>query len=106
MKEPNDIVLLVCAERTHLRNAFQSASESYSKAVIELSKSIGTASEVHYDELHRTADQARRLSNESRERLEGHIAGHRCSERYGSASDGISAKPNHGSTGVAEQVRT
>jgi len=106
MREPNDIVLLICAERTHLQAAFQSASESYSKAVIELSNSIGTASVIHYEELHGTADQARRLSIEARERLEGHIACHRCSERYDTASDGISAKPNHGSTGVVEQVRT
>ena len=69
MKEPNDIVLLGCDVKTALRSAFQSASERYSRAVMELSKSIGTASAV---------EQARRLSIEARDRLERHIAEHGC----------------------------
>jgi hypothetical protein len=75
MKEPNDIVLLGCEVKTALRSAFQSASEHYSRAVMELSKSIGT---VHYKTLHRVAEQARRLSIEARDRLERHIAEHGC----------------------------
>jgi uncharacterized membrane protein len=84
MKEPNDIVLLGCDEKTKLRSAFQSASESYSRAVVKLSRSIGAASDaaaashVNYDKLHRAAEQARRLSIEARDRLERHIAEHGC----------------------------
>ena len=79
MKEPKDIFILGCDEKTTLRNAFQTASESYSRAVMELSKSIGTAShDVHYKTLHRAVEQARRLSTEARDRLERHIAEHGC----------------------------
>ena len=58
MKEPNDIVLLGCDEKTKLRSAFQSASESYSMAVVKLSRSIGAASHANYDKLHRAVEQA------------------------------------------------
>jgi hypothetical protein len=78
MKEQNDIVPLGCDEKTKLRSAFQSASESYSKAVVQLSKSIGSVSLVHHNTLHRAAEQARRLSIEARDRLERHIAEHGC----------------------------
>ena len=78
MKEPNDIVMLGCDEKTNLRSAFQSASESYSRAVVKLSRSIGTAANSNYDKLHRAAEQARRVSIEARDRLERHIAEHGC----------------------------
>src|SRR5262245_31435215 len=78
MKDSNDIVPLGCDEKAKLRSAFQSASESYSRAVVELSKSIRTASPVRYETLNRAAEQARQLSVEARDRLERHIAGHGC----------------------------
>jgi hypothetical protein len=79
MKQSNGIVPLGCDEKTSLRNAFQYASESYSRAVVKLSKSIGTASDVNYSKLHQATQQARRLSIEARDRLERHIAEHHCS---------------------------
>jgi hypothetical protein len=78
MKDSNDIVLLVCDEKTSLRSAFQYASESYSRAIVKLTKSIGTASDVNYSKLHHAAERARRLSIEARDRLERHIAEHGC----------------------------
>jgi hypothetical protein len=79
MKQSNDLVPLGCDEKTSLRNAFQHASESYSRAVVKLSKSIGTVSDVNYSKLHQATQQARRLSIEARDRLERHIAEHHCS---------------------------
>ena len=78
MNEPTKFPLRVCVDKTTLLKAFQSASEAYSMAVAECSRSIGTAAQANYETLHVAAERARKFSYEVREQFEGHIAEHGC----------------------------
>jgi hypothetical protein len=67
-----------CDERNRLLLEYRAATERYSAAVAELTRNIGISSLDEYLKLHQAGETARACSNEARERVAHHIAGHHC----------------------------
>ena len=67
-----------CDEKNRLVLEYRTTTESYSTAVAELSRRIGVGSLDDQRKLHEAAEAARARSNEARDRLARHIAGHHC----------------------------
>ena len=77
-KEIRDTRPARCEEKSRLVLEYRAATELYSKAVAELSRRIGIGSLDDYRKLEEAGETARTGSNEARDRLVRHIAGHRC----------------------------
>jgi hypothetical protein len=67
-----------CPTKNMLMTAWQSAAETYSKAVAELSRQIGVLPKRDYENLKKAAEAARRDSRQAQANLEAHIAEHGC----------------------------
>ena len=67
-----------CPAKTALMAAWQSAAETYSKVVAELSRRIGTLPKAEYEKLRRAAENARHRSMEAQAELQSHIEEHGC----------------------------
>jgi len=67
-----------CPAKTALLAAWQSAAESYSKAIAELAHQIGILSKNDYETLKAAAEIARRRSLEAQADLEAHVLEHGC----------------------------
>ena len=67
-----------CETKSTLLLNWQIATDSYTRALSELSHCIGTASTVDYQRLHKVVEHAREVSREARHVFEEHIGDHRC----------------------------
>jgi hypothetical protein len=67
-----------CHAKTELLITYQIAMECYSRAVRELSRTIGNASVTDFDKINLVAIQARRLSQKARNDLNVHTMEHGC----------------------------
>ena len=67
-----------CEEKVQLLQEYQIASEAYALSVSDLSKKIGVASRVEYQQLRDSAATCRYHSAAARDRLDRHIAQHGC----------------------------
>jgi hypothetical protein len=67
-----------CQAKTRLLLASQSAVEVYSKAVRELSRTIGCASRREFDRINLAAVRARKASIKARKELNFHTEEHGC----------------------------
>jgi hypothetical protein len=68
----------LCKAKTELLLAYQRASLAYSKAVSELSHSVGVIPEIEFKYLRSAAEQSRKLCDAAQERLRVHVAEHHC----------------------------
>jgi hypothetical protein len=67
-----------CEEKTRLAMEYKAATFSFSEAVKELHRKIGTSPKEEYERLERISNEARVKSEQTRLALEQHIAAHRC----------------------------
>ena len=67
-----------CPIKTTLLAAWQSAAQSYSKAVTELTHKIGVLSKADYERLKKAAEIARAASMQAQANLEAHVQDHGC----------------------------
>lgn len=67
-----------CDVKVRLAAQYEAATTSFSDAVTELRRKVGTSSKEEYDHLGRVANDARIKSEQARMALESHIAEHRC----------------------------
>jgi hypothetical protein len=74
-----------CAERTRLLVVWQSAMETYSRAVAEQSQLIGMISRPEFERLSRAAEAARQQLQEVKEILRAHTSAHGCNRAKAAA---------------------
>ena len=67
-----------CHAKTRLLFESQSAVEAYSKAVRELSRTIGSASRTDFEKINLAAERARKASLKARTDLDIHTREHGC----------------------------
>ena len=67
-----------CDIKTRLLVEYQESTEAYSKAVVDLARSVGKISRVEYEKLRFATELARTRAQESRNELETHTYEHRC----------------------------
>jgi hypothetical protein len=67
-----------CEEKTRLLMEYEAATSTFSGAVRELRRKIGTSPKEEYKRLEIIASEARDKSEQARLALERHIAAHRC----------------------------
>lgn len=67
-----------CQTKANLLSAWQDATETYSKAVAKLSKSIGKSSKAEYERLSKAAELARNTAIKIKDALDAHTDEHRC----------------------------
>jgi len=67
-----------CEEKTRLLKQYDDATSTFSEAVQELHRKIGTSPKEEYRRLERLSSDARVKSEQARLALEQHIATHRC----------------------------
>jgi hypothetical protein len=67
-----------CPTKTALLAAWQTAAETYSKAVAELSQNIGVVPKSEYRRLAAASEIARKYALRAKGALDAHIAGHGC----------------------------
>jgi len=67
-----------CQAKTQLIMASQAAVEAYSKAVRDLSNTIGNASHTEFEKINLAAIQARKVSLKARTELNVHTREHGC----------------------------
>jgi hypothetical protein len=67
-----------CPTKAGLLHAWQTAAETYSKAVSDLSRQIGVLSKDKYEQLKQVAEQARERSRKAQAAVEAHIEEHGC----------------------------
>jgi hypothetical protein len=67
-----------CETKVLLTAKYDAATASFSEAVTELRRKIGTSTKEDYDRLGRVANDARVKSEQARLALEQHIAEHSC----------------------------
>jgi hypothetical protein len=67
-----------CFEKIKLLNAYQCATESYSRSVLELSQTIGILSRPDYDALYRMTEALRYDATAAGDVLNAHVADHGC----------------------------
>ena len=76
-----DDVTESCPTKTLLLAAWRNAAEMYSKAVAQLSGSIGIVPKEDYENLAREADLAHKGAREAEANLEAHIRDHGCDKK-------------------------
>jgi hypothetical protein len=69
---------LTCEEKARLAKEYDAATFTFSEAVKELYRKIGTSPKEEYKRLERISTEARVKSEHARLTLEEHIAAHRC----------------------------
>ena len=69
---------LSCEEKTRLLMEYEAATSTFSEAVKELHRKIGTSPKEEYKRLERISSVARVKSEQARLAIEQHIAAHRC----------------------------
>ena len=67
-----------CDEKATLLRAYELASEAYSKAVANLSGSVGAVLYAEYQMVQRKVALLREVANEARKRLDDHKRQHNC----------------------------
>jgi hypothetical protein len=75
-----------CLTKTALISAWQIATEAYSKAVGELSSSIGIIPKAEYEKLSNRTEAARRRAMEAKANLDNHVSHHGCDGNDGEAA--------------------
>jgi hypothetical protein len=75
---PTDSFPTTCDEKGRLLKQYDDATVTFSEAVKELRRKIGTSLKAEYERLERISTEARAKSVQTRLALEQHIAGHRC----------------------------
>jgi hypothetical protein len=75
-----------CPTKTTLLAEWHAAAEIYAKAVGELSRKIGTISQIEYEGLKQNAEAARKRSFESQALLNAHLENHGCHGNEGENS--------------------
>jgi hypothetical protein len=73
MKEP-------CSIKNTLLIARQEAADAYARAVADLARRIGSASDREYELLSRVAEMTRKRFQEAHTDLQNHIAQHGCDD--------------------------
>jgi hypothetical protein len=68
----------VCDVKTGLFLEYQTASEAYSVAISRLTHKVAAASQVEYERLRFTAEQARKRTRVAKEGLQTHTHEHGC----------------------------
>ena len=69
---------MLCEEKRRLLEAYQEVTESYSAAVNELHRSIGTSSKAEYDALYRTTETLHAEVTRAQGELNSHVVAHQC----------------------------
>ena len=72
MKPPN------CKIKAGLPEEYKNRAKSYSNAVAELARNIGTVSKADYDNLNLQTQKARRVAARAMEALDAHTDEHGC----------------------------
>ncbi len=67
-----------CQEKNRLLGEYKAATLSFSAAVIELRRRMGTSPKEEYKRLAQISTKARMKSEQARQALEQHIAAHGC----------------------------
>lgn len=67
-----------CELKVRLASEYDAATASFSGAIAELRRHIGTLTKEEYEQLGRRANDARVKSEQARVALEQHTAEHRC----------------------------
>jgi hypothetical protein len=67
-----------CEEKTRLATEYDAATSSFSEAVKELHRKVGTSPKEEYRRHERISTDARVKSEQARLALEQHISTHRC----------------------------
>ena len=67
-----------CSEKLRLGHEYDAYTAQYSRTVKALRQQMGIISKLKYEELVRTAEAARIISENARLKLETHIAEHGC----------------------------
>jgi hypothetical protein len=67
-----------CEIKIRLISDYEGATTSFSEAVTELRRRMGTSTKEEYDRLTWAANDARVKSEQARLALEQHVADHRC----------------------------
>jgi hypothetical protein len=67
-----------CQIKTHLLRDYQASSEAYSKAVVDLSRTIGTVSMFEFEKLKFATEEARKNTLRIKISLESHANDHGC----------------------------
>jgi hypothetical protein len=75
-----DALKETCPIKTNLLVAWQSAAETYSKAVAEFTRHIGVLPKAEYDKLAHATEETHKNAVGAQADLEAHIADHGCGE--------------------------
>ena len=72
-------MLEMCAAKTRLLVAYETAALKYAKSVAEVCQHAGTIPEMQHKQLTMVAARAREVCTAAKEALQAHLAEHHCS---------------------------
>ena len=67
-----------CEVKTRLVRDYQASSEAYSRAVVDLSRTVGSGSTFEYEKRRFATEEARKSTHEIKMNLESHTNNHGC----------------------------